>query len=118
MRDSLDWAYQHRGRDSIWVVPRTPKEKCQCPAKTKPPGVSLLVQLVKAQGTRWPFCPGENDLEFVTSPGQGAKKVYCCSFLSFRFVEANHYCCQGWHGRDSVSGRCLLIGPETFYWKR
>lgn len=62
----------------------------------------------------------ENDLEFVTSPGQGAKKVYCCPFLSLRFVEANHYWYQGRHGRDSVRGRCLLIvcTLRPFYRKR
>lgn len=57
----------------------------------------------------------ENDLEFVTSVGQGAKKgLLLFLLLSSLFVEDTCYY-HGRYGRDSGQrGRCLLIVPETY----
>lgn len=98
------------------------RKKCQCLAKTKPPGVSLLVRWSRLQELGGgPFCPGGRLRIRHGSRPRRQKKVYCCSFLSFRFVEANNYWYQGWHGRGPDScqrGRCLLIGPETFLFRK
>lgn len=73
-----------------------PEGKMPMPGQDEATWGLTFSPLDKAQGLGGPSVR-ENDLEFVTSPGQDAKKVYCCSFLSFRFVEDNYYWYHGWH---------------------